>query len=192
MIVLRNKTVAHTFPLSFDNANERLSQERLLRSRNFATMVTWRHVFPLFLAEVHDANEFFRRPSSSGHARQFFFVYSCPVDLEGNLESLGKLWKRYNGNQTPVVKTEDFFYIYFFKLRSKSCPLIGWLIDWLTHLPTVWSSVDSQIDPQSIIYRLFNLSNAANWLICGAMRSNQKRKLVLKPGTNYLGRALII
>ena len=41
-----NKTVAHTFPLSFDNANDRLPQERLLRSRNFATIVTWRHVFP--------------------------------------------------------------------------------------------------------------------------------------------------
>ena len=40
MIALRNKTVAHTFPLSFDNANERLPQEILLRSRNFATMVT--------------------------------------------------------------------------------------------------------------------------------------------------------
>ena len=40
MIALRNKTVAHTFPLSFDNANDRLPQERLLRSRNFATMVT--------------------------------------------------------------------------------------------------------------------------------------------------------
>ena len=28
------------FFLSFDNTNDRLSQERLLRSRNFATMVT--------------------------------------------------------------------------------------------------------------------------------------------------------
>ena len=40
MIALRDKTVAHTFPLSFDNTNDRLSQERLLRSRNLATMVT--------------------------------------------------------------------------------------------------------------------------------------------------------
>ena len=44
MIALRkNKTVAHTFLPSFDNANRRLSQVRLLWSRNFATMVTWRH-----------------------------------------------------------------------------------------------------------------------------------------------------
>ena len=36
----RNKTVAHPFLPSFDNANGRLCQERLSRSRNFATMVT--------------------------------------------------------------------------------------------------------------------------------------------------------
>ena len=37
MITLRNKTVAHTFLPSFNNANGRLCQERLLRSRNLAT-----------------------------------------------------------------------------------------------------------------------------------------------------------
>ena len=40
MSALGNKTVAHTFLLSFDNANGRLCQEKLLRSRNFATMLT--------------------------------------------------------------------------------------------------------------------------------------------------------
>ena len=40
LIALRNKTVAHTFLSSFDNVNGRLCQERLLRSRNIATMVT--------------------------------------------------------------------------------------------------------------------------------------------------------
>ena len=44
MTAPRNKTVAHTFRSSFDNANGRLCQERLLRSRNFATMVTCRAV----------------------------------------------------------------------------------------------------------------------------------------------------
>ena len=39
MIVLRNKTVAHTFRASFDNANDLLHQQRLLRSSDFATMV---------------------------------------------------------------------------------------------------------------------------------------------------------
>ena len=33
----RSKTVAHTFIPSLDNANGRLRQERLFRSRNFAT-----------------------------------------------------------------------------------------------------------------------------------------------------------
>ena len=37
MTAPRKKTEAH---ISFDNANGRLCQERLLRSRNFATMVT--------------------------------------------------------------------------------------------------------------------------------------------------------
>ena len=41
MTAPRNKTVAHT---SFGNAKGRLCQERLLRSRNFATMVTCRAV----------------------------------------------------------------------------------------------------------------------------------------------------
>ena len=41
MIALRTKPV--TFLPWIDNANGRLCQERLLRSRNFATMVTWRH-----------------------------------------------------------------------------------------------------------------------------------------------------
>ena len=39
-IALRNKTVANTFLPSSNNANGRLSQEVMLRSRNFATMVT--------------------------------------------------------------------------------------------------------------------------------------------------------
>ena len=40
MIVLRNKTVAHAFVLSFNNVNGSLCQERLLRSLNLAAMVT--------------------------------------------------------------------------------------------------------------------------------------------------------
>ena len=40
MIAFSNKTVAHTFLSSFDNANGRLFQERLLRSRKRASMVT--------------------------------------------------------------------------------------------------------------------------------------------------------
>ena len=41
MIALRNKTVPHSFLLSFDNAlNGRPYQERLLRSKKFASMVT--------------------------------------------------------------------------------------------------------------------------------------------------------
>ena len=39
-IALREKLVAHTFLPSFDNEISRLFQEKLLRSRNFATMVT--------------------------------------------------------------------------------------------------------------------------------------------------------
>ena len=49
MITLRNKTVSQTFLPSFDNPNGRLCQERLFWSRNFATMVTWRHTSPLLL-----------------------------------------------------------------------------------------------------------------------------------------------
>ena len=48
MIKHRNKTVAHTFLPSFDHANVRLCQERLLWSRKFAIMVTWRHTSSLY------------------------------------------------------------------------------------------------------------------------------------------------
>ena len=40
MIALRNKTVPHVFLPSFNNTNGCLRQERLLRSRNLAAMVT--------------------------------------------------------------------------------------------------------------------------------------------------------
>ena len=39
----RTQTVAHFFLPSLDNANGRLCQERLLRSRRFPTVLTWRH-----------------------------------------------------------------------------------------------------------------------------------------------------
>ena len=42
-IALRDKTIAHTFLPSLDSANGRRCQEKFLRSRIFATMVTWRH-----------------------------------------------------------------------------------------------------------------------------------------------------
>ena len=48
MILLRNKTVAHTFYPQFDKANGSLGQESLLRSRNFAPMTTSRHTSPLY------------------------------------------------------------------------------------------------------------------------------------------------
>ena len=49
LIALRNKTVVHTNSLpSFYNANGRLCHEGMLRSSNFATMVTWRQTSPLY------------------------------------------------------------------------------------------------------------------------------------------------
>ena len=47
VILLRNKTAVHTFLPSFNNRNDLLCQERLLRSRNFSTMAMWRHTSPL-------------------------------------------------------------------------------------------------------------------------------------------------
>ena len=46
---LRNKMVAHTFLPLFDTAGGCLCQERLFKSRNSATIVTWHHTFPLYL-----------------------------------------------------------------------------------------------------------------------------------------------
>ena len=43
-----SRALLHDLP-SFDDANGRLCQEGLLRSRNLATMVTWRHTSPLCL-----------------------------------------------------------------------------------------------------------------------------------------------
>lgn len=52
MILLRNRTVAHFSIPSFDNVNSRLDQERVLRSRNFATVylgTMTSHLYPLLL-----------------------------------------------------------------------------------------------------------------------------------------------
>ena len=52
MIALRNKTVAHFLIPSFDNANSRLCQERVLGCRNFATVYFGNmtsHFYPLLL-----------------------------------------------------------------------------------------------------------------------------------------------
>ena len=40
----QEQKIAHTFRPSFDNANGHLYQEWFLRSRNFVTMVAWRHI----------------------------------------------------------------------------------------------------------------------------------------------------
>ena len=50
----RKKIVTYDFPVLqtflplFDNANDLFCQERLLSSRNFATIVTWRRIFPFY------------------------------------------------------------------------------------------------------------------------------------------------
>ena len=57
MIALRSKAIAQTFLPSFDNANSRLCQERLLRSRNLTTMLTWRHTSPLYKMSHFEQNQ---------------------------------------------------------------------------------------------------------------------------------------
>ena len=52
-IVIRDKLVAHTFLPSFDNEIGHLCQEKLLRFRNFATMVICRHS-SLYLFNTQD------------------------------------------------------------------------------------------------------------------------------------------
>ena len=56
MIALRNKTVARTSLQWLDNADGRLYRERMLRSRNFATMVTLRHTSSLCTTEIKSQN----------------------------------------------------------------------------------------------------------------------------------------
>lgn len=56
MIALGNKTVARSSLQSLDNADGRFYRERMLRSRNFATMVTLRHTSPLCTTEIKSQN----------------------------------------------------------------------------------------------------------------------------------------
>ena len=49
--------LAHTFLPSLDNADGRLCKERLLRSRNFASMVMWRHTSLLYYIQEGSANK---------------------------------------------------------------------------------------------------------------------------------------
>ena len=52
MTAARNKMVPHTSLPPFNNADGHLCQERLLRFRNFATMVTWCHTCPPYYLDV--------------------------------------------------------------------------------------------------------------------------------------------
>ena len=56
MIALGNKTVARTSLQWLDNVDGRFYRERMLRSRNFATMVTLRHTSPLCTTEIKPQN----------------------------------------------------------------------------------------------------------------------------------------
>ena len=56
MIALGNKTVGRSSLQSLDNADGRFYRERMLRSRNFATMVTLRHTSPLCTTEIKSQN----------------------------------------------------------------------------------------------------------------------------------------
>ena len=56
MIALGNKTVARTSLQWLDNTDGRFYRERMLRSRNFATMVTLRHTSPLCTTEIKSQN----------------------------------------------------------------------------------------------------------------------------------------
>ena len=56
MIALGNKTVARTSLQWLDNVDGRFYRERMLRSRNFATMVTLRHTSPLCTTEIKSQN----------------------------------------------------------------------------------------------------------------------------------------
>ena len=47
-IVIYDFAVSQTFVPLFDSANGLFCQERLLSSRNFATIVTWRRIFPFY------------------------------------------------------------------------------------------------------------------------------------------------
>ena len=52
MIAPRNKMVAHTFLPPFNNANSHVCEQRLLRFKNFATMVTWCQTSPRYYLHV--------------------------------------------------------------------------------------------------------------------------------------------
>ena len=70
---LRNKTITHTFLPSFDNANCCLCEERLFRSRNFVTLVTWPQTSPLYWST---SSGFLDLHSLSLHCRLALFANS--------------------------------------------------------------------------------------------------------------------
>ena len=72
----RNNTEAHTFIRSFEDVNGGLSQERLLRSRNFGTRVTW------YSAYVPNAITSFALRKKT--KQDFFFFQTC-VNLSASL-----------------------------------------------------------------------------------------------------------
>ena len=82
-IALGDKTIARTFLPSFDTANDRLCQEKLLRSRIFETMVTWRYTSPL----CSDLDELFNR--------RLHWMTNCANSLRAGspVRIRGKFWR---------------------------------------------------------------------------------------------------
>jgi len=107
-IALRDKTIAHTFLPSFDSANDRLCQEKLLRIRIFETMVTWRHNSPLY----SDLTELFNR--------RIHRITNCANSLRAGspVRIRGKFWRW--SSHTLMTKPislsspTDYLFIYVF------------------------------------------------------------------------------
>ena len=76
------KTLAHTFLPSFDNANGHLCQERFLRSRNCATIITGRHISPLFSSDSGGWGK------GGGRCLQGNLWYSPPASMTSRLTSV--------------------------------------------------------------------------------------------------------
>ena len=97
MTAPRNKTLAHTL---FDNAKGRLCQERLLRSRNFATMVTCRAV-KKFLSSRVIMNS--RRLCNSHLRHKFLRVKASGDILKFRVSEMAfaGVFKRYFPPRTP-------------------------------------------------------------------------------------------
>ena len=156
----RTQTVAHFFLPSLDNAYGRLCQERLLRSRRFATIVTWRHTSIYNSVRIQNTRSFsvismdcavfwllLDIVVSVNRPNRIVGVYECTVVWFSPSDSFCGIYIQ----STKFVTCKSAFSIYIY---IKKC-LRGVLVKWNNNINIMTNSQQINCVAVCPLYRAF-------------------------------------